>query len=100
MAEVDELRLIAKVARLYHAHGLRQTEITERLGIHQSTVTRLLRRAEEEGIVKVTLSLPSGLHSELEDALQAVYGLREVIVVDTVEPEDQLVRDLGAAAAF
>ena len=100
MARLDELRLMAKVARLYHGAGLRQTEITERLNIHQSTVSRLLRRAEKEGIVRITLSMPSGLHPELEDALQSAYGLREAIVVDSIEQEDQIVRDLGAAAAF
>ena len=76
MARLDELRLMAKVARLYYSAGLRQTEITDRLNIHQSTVSRLLRRAEKEGIVRVTLSMPSGLHPELEDALQSAYGLR------------------------
>jgi DNA-binding transcriptional regulator LsrR (DeoR family) len=100
VARLDELRLMAKVARLYHGAGLRQTEITERLNIHQSTVSRLLRRAEKEGIVRITLSMPSGLHPELEDALQSTYGLREAIVVDSIDQEDQIVRDLGAAAAF
>jgi len=100
MARLDELRLIAKVARLYHGAGLRQTEITKRLNIHQSTVSRLLQRAEKEGIVRVTLSMPSGLYPELEDALQAAYGLRDAIVVDSIDQEDQVVRDLGAAAAF
>jgi len=100
MARVDELRLMAKVARLYHREGLRQAEITERLAIHQSTVSRLLRKAEEEGIVRITISAPSGLHPELEESLQAAYGLREAIVIDSIEQEDQIVRDLGAAAAF
>lgn len=100
MARLDELRLIAKVAHLYHRAGLRQTEITERLGIHQSTVSRLLRRAEKEGIVRISLSVPSGLHPELEEALQSAYGLREAIVVESIDREDQIARDLGAAAAF
>jgi DNA-binding transcriptional regulator LsrR (DeoR family) len=100
MARIDELRLMAKVARLYYGAGLRQAEITDRLDIHQSTVSRLLRRAEEAGIVRITLSAPSGLHQDLEDALQSTYGLREAIVVDSIEQEDQIVRDLGAAAAF
>ena len=70
MARLDELRLMAKVARLYYRDGLRQVQITERLNIHQSTVSRLLKRAEKEGIVRITFSMPSGLHPELEDALQ------------------------------
>lgn len=100
MARIDELRLLAKVARMYYEQGLRQTEITERLNIHQSTVSRLLKRAEKEGIVRVTLSVPSGAHPDLEERLQNRYGLREAIVVDSMEDEEQIVRDLGAAAAF
>jgi DNA-binding transcriptional regulator LsrR (DeoR family) len=96
MARLDELRLIAKVARMYYRDGLRQVQITERLNIHQSTVSRLLKRAEKEGIVRMTLTMPSGLHPELEDALTSTYGLREAIVVDTVDQEEQIVRDLGA----
>jgi DNA-binding transcriptional regulator LsrR (DeoR family) len=100
MARIDELRLMAKVARLYYEQGLRQVEITARLHIHQSTVSRLLKRAEKEGIVRITLTAPTGLHADLEDALQSTFVLREAIVVDSIEDEDQIVRDLGAAAAF
>lgn len=100
MTRIDELRLLTKVARMYHQHGLRQTDITKRLNVHQSTVSRLLKRAEKEGIVRITLSVPSGTHPELEEALQSAYGLREAIVVDSIEDEEQIVRDLGAAAAF
>ena len=67
MARLDELRLMAKVARMYYRDGLRQVQITERLNIHQSTVSRLLKRAEKEGIVRMTLTMPSGLHPELEE---------------------------------
>lgn len=100
MARIDELRLLAKVARLYYGQGLRQSEITERLNVHQSTVSRLLKRAEKEGIVRITFSMPSGLHPELEDQLQTTFGLREAVVVDAIDSEDQIARDLGAAAAF
>ena len=100
MSRLDELRLMAKVARMYYRDGLRQVQITGRLNIHQSTVSRLLKRAEKEGIVRMTLTMPAGLHAELEDALQSGYGLREAIVVDAVDQEEQIVRDLGAAAAF
>ena len=73
---------MAKVARLYHGAGPASVRDHRRLNIHQSTVSRLLKRAEKEGIVRITLSVPSGLHPELEDELQTRYGLREAIVVD------------------
>jgi DNA-binding transcriptional regulator LsrR (DeoR family) len=100
MARIDELRLMAKMARMYYTQGLRQTEICERLNVHQSTVSRVLKRAEREGIVRVTVSLPSGTHTEVEDALQSMYGLDEAVVVDCLEDEQQISHDLGAAAAF
>jgi len=100
MARIDELRLMAKVARMYYTDGLRQTEICERLNIHQSTVSRVLKRAEREGIVRITVSLPSGTHTDIEDAVQGRYGLDEAVVVDCLDDDAQISHDLGAAAAF
>ncbi len=102
MARTDELRLLSKVARLYYEQGQRQAEIASQLDLSQATVSRLLKRAEEEQIVRITVSVPQGVYADLEEALQRVYGLKEAIVVDTVDADggDQLLRDLGAAAAF
>jgi len=100
MARLDELRLMTKVARMYHEQGLRQTEIMERLNMSQSTISRLLKRAEKAGIVRITVSVPSGAYPELEEALQEKFRLKEAIVVDSVEDDDRLVRDLGPAAAY
>ncbi|HWQ11483.1 MAG TPA: sugar-binding transcriptional regulator [Roseiflexaceae bacterium] len=100
MARTDELRLIAKVARLYYEHGVRQTDIAAQLDLSQTTVSRLLKRAEEEQIVRITVSVPLGAYTELEEELEAAYGLKEAIVVDTGEDDEQILRDLGAAAAY
>jgi DNA-binding transcriptional regulator LsrR (DeoR family) len=100
MARIDELRLMAKVARMYHTQGMRQTAICKRLNIHQSTISRMLQRAEREGIVRTTVSLPPGTHTEIEESLQARFELDEAVVVDCIDDDDQIARDLGAAAAF
>lgn len=100
MSATDKLRLMTKVARMYYSQGVQQTEITERLNIHQSTVSRLLRKAHESGIVRISVTVPSGIHSELEEALEARFDLREAIVVDSVSKEEnQIARDLGSAGA-
>jgi len=99
MARIDDLRLMVKVARMYYQEGLRQREITERLHIHQSTVSRLLKRAEKEGIVRISVVAPPGVNPELEAQLESRFQLKQAIVVDSIEDEDQIARDLGAAAA-
>jgi DNA-binding transcriptional regulator LsrR (DeoR family) len=100
MARIHELRLVTKVARLYYVKQMRQAEICAQLSMHQSTISRLLKRAEREGIVRITVSAPSGTHTEIEDALQTAYGLGSAIVVDSTGDENQIARDLGAAAAY
>lgn len=101
MAQNDKIRLMTKVARMYYTQAIRQAEITERLNIHQSTVSRLLKKAYEEGIVRISVTVPSGIHAELEEKLEARFGLREAVVVDSVtNDENQIVRDLGGAGAY
>ncbi len=91
---------MTKVARMYYDQGIRQQEITERLNIHQSTISRLLKRAREWNIVRISVAIPAGTFSEMEEALASRFNLKEAIVVDSSEGEERLVRDLGAAAAF
>jgi len=91
---------MAKVARMYYGLGIRQQEITERLNIHQSTISRLLKRAREAKIVRISVSMPTGIFPELEEGLEEKYGLLEAIVVDCLPDEQQMVKDLGNAAAF
>ncbi|MFZ3572210.1 sugar-binding transcriptional regulator [Streptomyces sp. BH097] len=97
----EELRLMTHVARLYHLQGVRQPEIAARLDLSQAKVSRLLKKAQERGIVRITVTPPSGTHPELEDGLQERYGLKLALVVETA-PDDErtLLGDLGAAAAY
>jgi DNA-binding transcriptional regulator LsrR (DeoR family) len=101
VAQIDELRLMTRVARLYHEQGLRQSEIAEQLDLSQSSISRLLRHAEQEGIVKITVAVPTGTYPDLEKAFEEKYGLKEVIVADCAEDEErQIMRELGRATAF
>jgi DNA-binding transcriptional regulator LsrR (DeoR family) len=95
-----QLRLMAKVARLYHEQGLRQAEIAGRLDLSQSRISRLLKQAEQEGIVRTTVAVPQGVHPELEDALQSRFGLHEAVVADCDADDDlPALRAIGAAGA-
>ena len=100
MTPTPLLRLMTKVAQLYYEQGLRQAEIADRLDLSQSRVSRLLKQAEKEGIVRTTVALPQGFYPELEDRLQVLYGLREAVVADCERDDDQeALRAIGAAAA-
>jgi len=103
MPSSDELRLLARVARLYYTDGLRQPEIAARLDLSQARVSRLLKRAEAEGIVRITVTAPAGVFPEVEEGLQQAYGLKVAFVVDApggADNEERLLSELGAAAAY
>lgn len=103
MPSRDELRLLARVARLYYTDGLRQPEIASQLDLSQARVSRLLKRAEAEGIVRITVAAPPGVFPELEEELQRAYSLKVAFVVDapgSADDEDRLLQELGAAAAY
>ena len=100
MEQSDALRLLTKVARLYHARGLRQVEIAERLRLSQPRVSRLLAQAEELGIVRNIVDVPAELNRDIEESLRDAYGITRAHVIDSAAVEDEeLTLDLGRAAA-
>jgi DNA-binding transcriptional regulator LsrR (DeoR family) len=94
----DQLRLMARVARLYHERGMRQASIAQELHISQPRVSRLLKRAVEVGIVRTTVALPSGVYLDVEEQLERQFGLDQAVVVDAGGQGD-VTPALGSAAA-
>ena len=100
MARSDELRLIARVARMYHLDELKQGEIARELRMSQAGVSRLLKRAREEGIVRVAIEAPSGTFPELEERLRRRFDLSEIVIAECSEDrEEQILSRIGEAAA-
>ena len=100
MARIHELRLTARIARMYYTEGLKQADIAERLHISQTTISRLLRRARDEDVVRITINVPGGTYPELEEQLRDAFGLSEVVVAECDEDrEEQILARIGEAAA-
>ena len=77
---MQSTNLISKAADLYYNQGMRQQEISEQLRFSVSTVSRLLKKAKEQEIVRFTIDQKYLECLTLEEALCRRYGLREVIV--------------------
>jgi DNA-binding transcriptional regulator LsrR (DeoR family) len=100
VGRLNELRLIARVAQMYHVEGMRQADIAKIMHMSQATVSRMLRRAEQENIVRTTVIPPPGTFADLETALRERYGLTEAIVIDCSEDRDgAIMARIGEAAA-
>lgn len=91
-----EVRQLVQCLELYYRQGRSQKDIAEALGVSAATVSRLLKRAFDEGLVRVELDLPRA--EELETQLVARFGLRDVVVVASGGRSD-VREELGVAAA-
>ncbi|GAB6902402.1 sugar-binding transcriptional regulator [Kineosporia succinea] len=98
--EPEQLRLLVRVARLYHEQGVRQPQIAADLHISQPRVSRLLKQATKLGIVHTVVTVPTGVHSDVEEQVRTAYGLRDVVVAE-VPPgeEDRHLQVLASSAA-
>lgn len=98
---IDRRRLLVKIARLYYEENLTQAEISVRLRMSRQKVQRIVGDAREQGIVQISISPIAGIYSDMERALEAKYGLKEALVVETDAYENQIAiaKELGAAAA-
>jgi DNA-binding transcriptional regulator LsrR (DeoR family) len=100
VARIHELRLAARIAQMYYVEGLKQSDIAERLHVSQTTISRLIRKAREDDVVRITINAPGGTYLEFEDHLRQAFGLAEVVVADCGEDrEEQILTRIGEAAA-
>ncbi|MBB3612376.1 sugar-binding transcriptional regulator [Rhizobium sp. BK602] len=100
MGRINELRLISRVAQMYHIEHRRQADIAKHLRLSQATVSRMLKRAEAEDIVRTTVIPPAGTYAEMEGALRERFNLPEAIVVECSEDRDgAIMARIGEAAA-
>jgi DNA-binding transcriptional regulator LsrR (DeoR family) len=102
MIKTNELRLMTKTAQLYFEKELRQEEIAERLEISQATVSRLINNAKQAGVVHISVHIPKGVNTVIEERLIQKYALKEAIVVDCCAEDDEkiVLRKIGSAAAY
>ncbi len=93
-----EARLLYRVARAYYEDDLTQEEIADRFGLSRVKVCRLLGRAREAGIVRISVRGPGSGCGDLERALERRFGLREAVIAPRA-PRLSILDRIGAAAA-
>lgn len=88
---------VARAAWLYYLEEFTQGEIAQQLGVSRSTVVRLLQRAKDTGLVRITLDVPREVF-EMERELERLHGLAKVRLVPEALDDSELKRWMGHAA--
>ncbi len=96
----DDADLLVTAAVMYYEQGASQKEIAAHLGVSRPTVSRLLDRAREQGIVRIEI-VPPRVDPDLAPRLCALLGLRSVHIAsgraNEAEPGPLLAEPLGTA---
>lgn len=96
----NEILQMTLAARLYYEDGITQEAIAREMGISRPTVSRLLQRAKDEGIVQITILEPFASDEQLSYEMQTTFGLQAAIVVPSIPNRPDLsLKRLGSAAA-
>lgn len=101
LSKWDETRILVKVSQLYYIEGLTQSEISNKLGIYRTTISRLLKKAKENGIVNITIKSDNNECFELEKGMEKRFGLKETCIVpsESMQTYETKVQMIGYAAA-
>ena len=94
--DANNNRILVKVAYMYYDENMTQQEIADKLGVSRPSVSRMLQRARQNGIVEIKIRY-EGSYTKLEDALEKTFHLREAVITPFEKPE--ILKHLLAEAA-
>ncbi|CZF82922.1 Sorbitol operon regulator [Grimontia celer] len=87
---LDDTNLLTEIAILYYQQNTTQEEISKKFGISRAKVSRLLRRAREEGIVEISVKFHPVHSAQLEQRLMEKFSLkRALIALDQPSVQEQ-----------
>lgn len=95
----SRLALALRCAELYYIKKASQSAIARELGCSVPTVSRLLKTAEDEGMIEVRVINPFARVGDLEAGLRSRFGLLECRVVNAPKLAAEGKKVLGATAA-
>jgi DNA-binding transcriptional regulator LsrR (DeoR family) len=93
----DETMVIA--AWLYYVEDLTHEEIAKQLQMSRVSITRLLQRARNEGVVQFTITRPMPEQFKLETRLKEKFGLRSVSIAKTMSTPNETTKEVCRYAA-
>jgi deoxyribonucleoside regulator len=99
MSQREEV--LAMVASLYYEHNQSQSQIAKRMGVSSSKISRMLKEARDQGIVKIQIAVPVPRNFALEQELISHFNLQDAYVLQVGDEMDGggVLRRTGEIAA-
>lgn len=97
----NELKLLITIAQMYYEQNLTQNEISKKLSIYRTTISRLLKKAQEQGIVSFSINYELSSTFLLEKQLKELFNLTHVVVTHSSDSNtiQEKLNNMGLACA-
>ena len=82
MSYESQIDIVVQVAKKFYVDNLSQVEIAQELKLSRPTVSRLLKKAVDSGIVEIHINDTSYELLQMGQQLAAKFGLHSAIVVN------------------
>lgn len=81
---------VVAIASLYYYDDVTQEELSKRFGLSRARISRLLKRAREDGVVEIRVHQQPGVRADLEQEFIRRFGIdRLLVAVDQRDPQGQ-----------
>ncbi|EJE99135.1 sugar-binding transcriptional regulator [Liquorilactobacillus mali] len=88
-SNAKQIERLVQVSEMYYTQKYSQNQISEKLHIHRTEISRLLKKARQIGIVKITVAPPtSRINDDLANFMCKNFNLGQAIIVPTEENSD------------
>ncbi|MHB1274286.1 MAG: sugar-binding transcriptional regulator [Candidatus Humimicrobiaceae bacterium] len=95
-----EEEFIAKVAHMYYKQDMDLREIGKIFNVSYATISRLLKKGRETGIIKVFIDNPSNKLYDLELEIKNTFKIREIFAVNVQKTDsNELIKNIVAIQA-
>ncbi len=98
-SDLQSLDLLIDIATRHYLHGRSQATIARDLSLDPSTISRYLKRARDEGIVRIEIVAPRRANIEMARVLARELGLSRVLVAELHGESDDVLTGVASVAA-
>lgn len=84
----NKIKLLIEIAQMYYEQNMTQDDISKKLGIYRTTISRYLNTARQEGIINFSVNYHLCETFLLEKNLKEQFNLKHVIVVNEKSDDD------------
>jgi len=86
---------VVEIASLYHYQDVTQEELSRRFSMSRAKISRLLKRAREEGVVEIRVHQHPGVSQELEADFIGRFGIDRLLV--SLDQKDSAAQRIAVA---